>query len=255
MPALFELFILFLISLAANTLSSLAGGGAGLLQLPLLLFLGQPFAIALATHKAASVFLGLGASIKHLASGRLRLPLVLTLILAGLPGVLTGAQIILHVPEQIANFCLAILTLALGIYSMLQPTLGQTHAPVSASLIHSLIGGLVLFTIGMLNGSLTSGTGLFVTLWLIYWWKMDYQHAIAHTMVMVGLLWNGAGAISLGLQEEINWLWLLPLVFASFIGGWLGAHWSPKAGNSGIKRLFEWVTLATGASLLIRVLL
>ena len=43
-----ELLILFIISLIANLLSALAGGGAGLLQLPALLFLGLPFPTALA---------------------------------------------------------------------------------------------------------------------------------------------------------------------------------------------------------------
>nr|WP_233546007.1 sulfite exporter TauE/SafE family protein [Salinibius halmophilus] len=250
---MFELFVLFIVSLAANTLSSLAGGGAGLLQLPLLLFLGQPFAIALATHKAASVFLGVGASIKHFGGGKINLPLVLTLMLAGIPGVILGANIILAVPELWATAALGILTLALGIYSMVKPSLGQHHNPVSFTLRHTLIGSTVLFTIAVLNGSLTSGTGLFVTMWLIYWWRLDYQHAIAHTMVMVGLLWNGTGAVTLGLQGEINWLWLMPLIAASFLGGWLGAHLAPKAGNKRIKRLFELVTIATGASLLWRV--
>ncbi|POF53449.1 permease, partial [Vibrio vulnificus] len=46
---------LFFGSLIANTLASLAGGGAGLLQFPLLIFLGLPFGVALATHKLASV--------------------------------------------------------------------------------------------------------------------------------------------------------------------------------------------------------
>lgn len=253
MPALFELILLFVVSLIANTLSSLAGGGAGLLQLPLLLFLGQPFAIALATHKAASVFLGVGASVKHFGSSKLNWPLVLTLMLAGVPGVILGANVILSVPEAWATAALGLLTLALGIYSIVKPSLGQEHNPAKFSWLHTFIGAAVLFTIGVLNGSLTSGTGLFVTLWLIYWWRLDYQHAIAHTMVLVGLLWNGTGAVTLGLQGEINWLWLLPLIGASFIGGWLGAHLAPKAGNQRIKRLFEVVTILTGASLLWRV--
>ena len=59
------MLILFIISLIANLLSALAGGGAGLLQLPALLMLGLPFPTALATHKIASVALGAGASIRH----------------------------------------------------------------------------------------------------------------------------------------------------------------------------------------------
>ncbi|MEF1339048.1 sulfite exporter TauE/SafE family protein, partial [Vibrio rotiferianus] len=44
---------LFFGSLVANTLASLSGGGAGLLQFPLLIFLGLPFSVALGTHKVA----------------------------------------------------------------------------------------------------------------------------------------------------------------------------------------------------------
>ena len=55
-----QLVILFLIAIVANWFSALAGGGAGLIQLPLLIFLGLPFPLALATHKVATVALGLG---------------------------------------------------------------------------------------------------------------------------------------------------------------------------------------------------
>jgi uncharacterized membrane protein YfcA len=50
----------------ANLFSAFSGGGAGLIQLPVLIFLGLPFAVALATHKVASVALGIGATIGHL---------------------------------------------------------------------------------------------------------------------------------------------------------------------------------------------
>jgi uncharacterized membrane protein YfcA len=59
-----EQIVLFVISFVANAFSAFAGGGAGLIQLPLLIFLGLPFAIALATHKVASVALGIGATIR-----------------------------------------------------------------------------------------------------------------------------------------------------------------------------------------------
>jgi hypothetical protein len=54
--------VLLLVSLVANAFSALAGGGAGLLQFPALLWLGLPFAVALATHKVATVALGVGAA-------------------------------------------------------------------------------------------------------------------------------------------------------------------------------------------------
>ncbi|MCG8041935.1 MAG: sulfite exporter TauE/SafE family protein, partial [Candidatus Thiodiazotropha endolucinida] len=50
-----EQFTLLIISILANLFSAFSGGGAGLVQLPALIFLGLPFGIALATHKVASV--------------------------------------------------------------------------------------------------------------------------------------------------------------------------------------------------------
>ena len=56
---------LAVIAVIANALSAFAGGGAGLVQLPALILLGLPFASALATHKVASVALGVGAAGRH----------------------------------------------------------------------------------------------------------------------------------------------------------------------------------------------
>ena len=80
-----ELLILFVVSLAANILSALAGGGAGLLQLPALLILGLPFGTALATHKIASVALGVGAGLRHFQNRTLAPGLSILILLAGLP--------------------------------------------------------------------------------------------------------------------------------------------------------------------------
>ena len=66
-----EQFTLFAISLIANMFSAFSGGGAGLVQLPALIFLGLPFGVALATHRIASVALGLGATVRHLREGSL----------------------------------------------------------------------------------------------------------------------------------------------------------------------------------------
>ena len=78
---------LFLIALVSNTLSAFSGGGAGLLQLPALLFLGLPMATALATHKVASVALGLGAAYRYYREKHTEAFFIIIMLLAGLPGV------------------------------------------------------------------------------------------------------------------------------------------------------------------------
>jgi hypothetical protein len=246
-----EQLVLFIVSLVANVFSAFSGGGAGLIQLPALIFLGLPFPVALATHKVASVALGIGATLRHLRERALNPRFALLIVAAGLPGVVVGARLILEVPGRQAELALGLLTMGLGIYSWLQPQLGQVDAPRNRAGRGFWVGASVLFGIGVLNGSLTSGTGLFVTLWLVRWFGFDYKRAVAYTLILVGLFWNGTGAVTLGVLSEIRWAWLPALLAGSLLGGYIGAHLGIKKGNRWIKRGYELITLGVGLKLII----
>jgi len=245
-----EQLLLFVISVCANGLSALAGGGAGLLQLPALLFLGLIFSTALATHKVASVALGVGATLRHMKEKRINFRFAAFVLASGLPGVVTGAMLILTIPDAIAKMVLGIFTTGLGIYSWCSPDLGMTRRARNLTRGGWFIGALGLFGIGFLNGSITSGTGLFVTLWLVLWFGLDYQRAVTYTLILVGLFWNGLGAVTLVLQTTVKWDWLPALIAGALVGGYLGAHMSIAKGNRLVKRAFEIVTVAVGVSLI-----
>ena len=245
---------LFAVSLLANLLSALAGGGAGLVQLPALILLGLPFPLALATHKLASVALGVGATVRHLQGESLQPRLSALILLSGLPGVWLGARWVLLLPQRLSVLLLGLLTIGLGCYSLGRPQLGADAHPRALTPRTLAIGALGLLGIGMLNGSLTSGTGLFVTLWLVRWFGLDYPRAVAHTLVLVGLFWNGTGALTLGWSGQIAWRWLPMLLLGSSVGGYLGAHLALVKGRALVKRCFEVLCLLMGASLLLKSL-
>jgi uncharacterized membrane protein YfcA len=246
-----EQLILFAAALAANSLSALSGGGAGLIQFPMLIFLGLPFGVALATHKVASVALGLGATLRHLRESHLERGFSLVILGAGLPGVVLGAATILHVPERAATLALGVLTLGLGLYSVFKPGLGMEYAPRNRSGRGLAAGMGGLFVVGVLNGSITSGTGLFLTLWLIRWFGLDYTRAVAYTLILCGLVWNGTGALVLGVIGTVAWDWMPALLAGSILGGYLGSHLAIRQGNLWIKRAFEMVTLLIGVKLIL----
>jgi len=247
---LLEQLILFVASLAANFFSALSGGGAGLIQFPILIFLGLPFGVALATHKVASVALGLGATLRHLRESHLERRFSLIILGAGLPGVVLGAATILQVPEKLATLLLGVLTLSLGLYSIFKPRLGMDYAPRNSTGMPLVTGMLGLFVVGFLNGSITSGTGLFLTLWLIRHFGLDYKRAVAYTLILCGVVWNGTGALVLGALGTIAWDWMPALLAGSVIGGYLGSHVAIRKGNLWIKRSFEIVTILIGLKLI-----
>ncbi len=246
--------LLALISFVANLTSALAGGGAGLVQLPALILLGLPFSMALATHKLASVALGVGAGLRHIKEGNLKAYFAFFVLGFGLPGVWLGSHLALAIPSDLGTVALGLVTFSLGIYSINSPQLGTSTQLLKNNLLRWLIGGLVLFVIGILNGSFSSGTGLFVTLWLVRWFGLSYSQAVAYTLILVGFFWNGMGAVVLGLSGEIKWGWLPMLIAGSFTGGYVGAQLSISKGSRITKSAFEILSLFMGASLLFRSL-
>jgi uncharacterized membrane protein YfcA len=248
-----EQLIVLVAALVANTFSALAGGGAGLIQFPVLLFLGLPFSVALATHKVASVALGIGATVRYLKEDFVQKQFALFMLIVGVPAVILGSFIAIELPDTLAKKILGMLTMSLGIYSMFQSQLGQIHTPKNQDKRGLIVGGAWLFFIGFLNGSIASGTGLFATILLVRWFGFDYKRAVAYTLIVVGLFWNGVGGVTLALISEVKWAWIPMLLIGSFVGGYLGAHLAVLKGNLWIKRGYEIVTILVGLNLLNRV--
>ena len=240
------------VSIVSNFISALAGGGAGLLQLPALLFFGLPFSKALATHKVASVALGLGASIPHLKSSNLQKKYVVLILVSGIPGVLFGAYSASIFPSDFSTTLLAFLTLFISFFSIKNKNLGSSDKTIFISKFRIFLGSFGLFVIGFLNGYLSSGTGLFVTIWLITIFNLSFSVAVAYTLILVGIFWNSIGAVSLGLSGNIIWNYIPVLILGSLLGGYFGAYFSIFKGSKFIKHVFEIVSLSVGVSLLIK---
>ncbi len=249
---IFSQIILGIVSIFSNFISALSGGGAGLIQLPALLFLGVPFPKALATHKVASVALGIGASIPHFKRNTLHRYYAYFILISGIPGVITGAYIASILPSNFSTILLGFLTLFLSFYSIYDKKLGISNNTINFSQTRKIIGFLGLFFIGFLNGYLSSGTGLFVTIWMIKIFNLSFSLAVAYTLIYVGIFWNGIGALSLGFTGNIMWNYIPTLILCSLIGGYFGAYFSIIKGSKFIKVVFQIVSLFIGLSLLIK---
>ncbi|MGR6874532.1 sulfite exporter TauE/SafE family protein [Pseudomonas sp. HK3] len=243
--------ILFLISTLTNIFSAFAGGGAGLIQLPVLIFMGLPFSVALATHKIATVALGLGATIRNVKEGHTSWRLNLFMLASGIPGVVLGAYFIIGVDDRVAEIALGVMSLALSLYSLFKPNLGLEPSEKNRHTMGWILGGFGLAVIGFVNGALSAGSGLFATMWLVKWFGLNYKQAVGHTLIAVGLFWNASGAMTMGLIATIQWDWLIALVLGSLVGGYVGAHLAIKMGSGWIKRAYEIVTLIVGVKLII----
>ena len=243
---------LFLISFFSNTFSAMSGGGAGLLQLPALILSGVPYYQALACHKLATVALGIGGSLRNYKSLGNDIVIACQILIFGIPGVIFGASIVKYISEQYLYLLLGIISILLAFYSFYKSDLGLSSKNNKPNLVHKIKFFIFIFLIGILNGSISSGTGLVVTILLVKIFGMDFLRAISLTFFTVGIFWNFAGAIFLSKIGSIPSNISIILIIGSFTGGYLGAHLSKLKGNIIIKKTFTTVCLLVGISLLIK---
>ena len=244
-------FLIFLISFISNTFSSISGGGAGLIQLPALILFGIPYYQALATHKVATVALGLGGSIRNFKNLKNDINVIWQILFFGTPGVILGSYIVIFLSEQYLYLILGLISIILAIYSLRKPGLGlnSSNNIINSQLKLKFI--ISIFFIGILNGSVSSGTGLLVTILLIKTFKMDFLRAVSLTFFTVGIFWNAIGAFCLTRIGYIPTNLLVILILGSFTGGYFGAHLSNLKGNKLIKDTFTVVCVLVGVSLLV----
>ena len=243
---------IFFISFFSNTFSALSGGGAGLLQLPALILSGIPYYQALASHKLATVALGIGGSLRNRKSLGKDISVAWQILIFGLPGVILGSFIVEYISEGYLYFILGIISIFLAFYSFLKPDLGLSSGNNNLNLVQKIKFIIFIFLIGILNGSISSGTGLLVTILLIKTYEMDFLRAISLTFFTVGIFWNFIGAIFLTRIGSVPANILLVLIIGSFTGGYFGAHLSKLNGNVLIKKTFITVCILVGISLLIK---
>ena len=250
--SLFKSIYIFLISFFSNTFSAISGGGAGLLQLPALILSGVPYYQALASHKLATVALGIGGSLRNYKSLGNDLSVAWQILIFGLPGVIFGASVVEYISEKYLYLILGIISILLAFYSFLKPDLGLSSGNKKLNFVHNIRFLIFIFLIGILNGSISSGTGLLVTILLIKTFEMDFLRAISMTFFTVGIFWNFVGAVFLARIGSVPLNLLIVLIIGSFAGGYFGAHLSNLNGNILIKKSFTIVCVLVGISLLIR---
>ena len=242
--------ILFFTGFTANVLASLSGGGAGFVQLPVLIFMGLPFAIALGTHKVAVVALGLGSLAKNHHISNINLRVALIFIFLGCPAVVAGSILVVGLSDMTSELLLGIITIVSVIYSAAKKEFGLVNRENTLTVRGWVTSALLTMAVGFLSGSFSSGAGLVAIMVLVMGYGMDIKKAIQHSMILVAFLWNLVGAVSVGAVAEIKWEWVPMLVLGAFLGGFTGTALIKYLDAKVIKKLFQIIMLLSGILLI-----
>ncbi len=238
--------ILFVVSLLAGFIDSIAGGG-GLLAVPALLAVGIPPAQALATNKLQSVGGSFSASLYFIRRGAVNLSeQKLTIALTFVGGV-AGAILVQHIRADVLRQVLPILVIGIGLYFLFTPRLGENDRQRRlAAVPFAFIGG---GCIGFYDGFFGPGAGSFYALAFVTLCGFNLAKSTAHAKVL-NFTSNLGSLLFFILGGKVLWGIGLVMLVGQVLGARLGAQMVLTKGQRMIRPMIVVVSFVMSCKLL-----
>ena len=233
------LALLFLIAMLAGFIDSIAGGG-GLLTVPALLAVGLPPASALATNKLQSCGGSFSASLYFIRQRMVDLKQQKWAIACAFIGSALGTLSVMHIQADFLKLLLPILTISVGLYFLLSPTIGENDRKSRLTILQFAI--LPALVIGFYDGFFGPGAGSFYAVAYITLAGFNLTKATAHTKVL-NFTSNLAGLIFFIAGGEVVWSIGIVMLVGQFIGARLGAKMVIAKGRKLIRPML--ITVST----------
>lgn len=234
--------LLALASLVAGFIDAVVGGG-GLITMPALMLglpVGTPLPTILGTNKVLACTGTTMAAGKFLRSGILRWQDMLGPVLASMAGACGGVALAYFLQGKfealLRPLMLALMVVMLA-FTLLQPKLGQLHAPKFSAGHQQGWAMVIALFLGFYDGFFGPGTGSVLIFLFVAILGFDFlrSSALAKSVnwasnftVMTLFLWRG------------SWIPLvaLSMAVANGIGGYMGAHVALEKGSSWVRGMF-----------------
>lgn len=220
----------------ATALSSMSGGGASVINIPVLLSLGVPFPIATATQKLSSAFWVLPAACNYLRGRKLNWAFVLLFAFVGLFGSYLGVVFVISFNTRLMQQLIGALIIALVIYTHFKKDVGINETVV-LSKFRKLITYPAALLLGFYESIFGAGNGILFSAVAIYGRGFDFINALGYYYV-VAFFWVCFAATLLIAKGYYDTSVMVPAVIGSIIGGYTGSRYARYKGSRFLKLVF-----------------
>ena len=242
------LILIFVVAMITSAFGTLIGGSS-LITIPLLIFIGIPPATAIGTNRAGLIGLAIAGwyefDKKHLINYKIGWPIGI----AALIGSIIGAKIVLQINENFLKIIIAILTIAILIFMIIEKDIGIKKTKTIIKTKNYVIGTIIGFGLGIYGGFYGAGFGTFLSYLLILVFGESFIERAA-TRKIAGFLIAVAATIVFAINGKIIYSLALVLFIGDAIGSYLGSKYSEKIGNVWIKRAFIGIVILMVLTLL-----
>lgn len=240
--ALSTLLLLALASLAAGFMDAVVGGG-GLITMPALLLglpVGTPLPTILGTNKVVACTGTSIAAGKFLRSGVLRWQDMVGPVLAAMTGACGGVALAYFLQgrfEALLRPLLLALMVAMLAFTLLQPDLGQLHAPKFSQGHQRGLAMVISLGLGFYDGFFGPGVGSLLIFLFVAVLGFDFLRASA---LAKSVNWASNIAAMALFMWQGSWIPIVALSLAvtNGIGGYLGAHVALEKGSAWVRAMF-----------------
>ena len=225
------ILLLFIASLIAGWVDTIAGGG-GLITIPALLLSGMPAEIAIATNKLQGSA-GTAFSSWHFIKKKIvSIQKIKKIIFMTFIGSIFGSWFLLNINSEILSSFLPYILIAIGLYFLISPSINNEENKRKKQL------GLFTFVIapflGFYDGFFGPGTGSLMALSCILFYGKNISSATAHAKIL-NFTSNFSALLYFIFFGHILWSIGLVMMMGQTIGAFLGAKTVLKSGNKIIR--------------------
>jgi uncharacterized membrane protein YfcA len=209
-------------------------GGASLISLPVLIFLGLPPAVANGTNRVAIVLQTAIAVAGFKSKGVSTFPFNVYLGVAALVGSILGAYIAVDIKGETFNRILAIIMVVVVLIIIFKPRVSVAELEERITGKYLWIGMLAFFFIGIYGGFINAGIGFIIILFLHYVHRLSLVRTNA-TKVAVVFIYTLAALVVFALNDKVIWKVGLVLALGNGLGAWFSSRISVNKGDGYIK--------------------
>ncbi|MFM1878958.1 MAG: hypothetical protein RLZZ241_1824 [Bacteroidota bacterium] len=233
MEAWYHYVLLIAVGFVVGFINTVAGG-ASLISLPVLIFLGLPPAVANGTNRVAIVLQNAAAVAGFKSKGVSTFPFNLYLGMSALVGSIIGASIAVDIKGETFNRILAIIMIVVVVLITFKPKVKLSELQERLTGKYLWLGILIFFFIGIYGGFINAGIGFVIILYLNLVHRMSLVRVNATKVAVVFTYTLSALAIFI-YHDKIIWKVGLVLAIGNIAGAWLSSRISVTKGDAYIK--------------------
>ena len=247
MEAWYHYLLLVGVGFVVGFINTVAGG-ASLISLPILIFLGLPPAVANGTNRVAIVLQTAIAVAGFKSKGVSTFPFNLYLGIAALLGSILGAYIAVDIKGETFNRILAIIMVAVVLIIIFKPRVSVAELEERITGKYLWIGITAFFFIGIYGGFINAGIGFIIIMFLHYVNRLSLVRTNA-TKVAVVFIYTLAALVVFALNDKVIWKVGLVLALGNGLGAWFSSRISVDKGDGYIKMFLIGMVLVMAVKL------